>query len=233
MYDKMRRNLKKSGYCKTSICLSQEDIEEGLSVCRSSKDSDQHKKMHSFSGSLMCDREIPDSYLNCIYENEVGVDPLKRKVEIFMSELLEVVDPKLCQIYVLYQEASIDHTYKQRWHKDFCEEDVCNKNVFIAYVPLTTYDIGVIPAKIGILNLSSQRRLKMTEGEILILHGGTAHRELSSPGSICLLYYFELNRQNSMYPVNFKTWACEQCEERFNSENGKKYHEKRCVLVHK
>ena len=103
------------------------------------------------------------------------------------------------------------------------------KNPIIAYVPLTSFDIGVIPTKNGLLNLSSQRKFSISPGEILILHGGTAHREISSPGSLCLLYYFELNRQNIMHSVVFKTWSCIYCNERYNSENGKKYHEKKCT----
>jgi hypothetical protein len=226
MYDTIRRNLRKSGYCKTTICLSKEDIEEGTSVCRTYIDSDQHKVIQSLSGTTMCDWEIPNNYVSCMYENEKGIDPLKRKVQKFMSELLDVIEPKLCQIYILYQEGSGDYNCKQRWHTDFSEEDVRKNSPFIAYVPLTTFDIGVIPNKIGLPNLSSQRKLSMSQGEILILQGGTAHRELSRTGSLCLLYYFEMNRKNIMHSVIFKTWTCIKCDERFSSENGMKYHEK-------
>jgi len=232
MYDKLRRNLNKSGYTKATIYFTKEEFDDGLSVCKSYMIDEMDKREHSVSGTLMCDHEIPHNYVSCVYDNESGVNPLKAKVEIFMCELLEDRDPKLCQIFLIYQEGSTFdfHNYKQRWHRDFCEEDFHQNKPFIAYVPLTCLEIGVIPSKTGVLNLSSQRRLSISQGDILILNGDAPHREMSIPGSICLLYYFEMRRQSIMYNVVFKTWSCIHCGDSFKSENGKKYHEKKCLL---
>jgi len=217
--------LKARGYCKATVNISSEVLNQAKKKMEEAVEDSRIKKEYVMTGTSVCDKIIVDRYIKTVYDNGEGEDPLGCTVKTLAFEIGgNQGNYSDCEICLLYSENSrngLDET-KQRWHRDI---DMKPEKSFplIIYVPIgdRVFEIGIIPSNKEFdqdLKMSSQRLMKVEPGEIFIMRGDCPHREISNPGVLCLRYTFDIRERKKMIPVKFKVFKCCVCGKNFSSE---------------
>lgn len=225
--------LKARGYCKAQVNFSTEEFKQASELIENLIENPQMKRENVTTGTSVCDKTIAGRFSMKIYESGAGQDPFGGLVKTFAREIACSESKEDYSICVLFSSADIDRT-KQRWHRDMDHKEDGKHLPLIVYVPIGTnsFEMGIIPSRAEFeehLKISSQRRLSVKPGEIIVMRGDVPHREVANPGSICLRYCFDMP-QPKMIPVIFKVFSCCQCGKKYNAEACVFSCENRCRL---
>jgi len=230
--------IKVRGYWKAQVNFSIEQYKKVSEYIEDVIKNPQMNKENVTTGTSLCDKSVAGLYSLNLYESGAGQDPFDDLVkkfarEIVCSERKEDYEYSIC---LLFCTSSINDTgqTKQRWHRDMDHLDVALPFPLIVYVPIgkISFEMGILPSKTEFeenLKISSQRRLIAKPGEIIVLRGDIAHREVANPGSICLRYRFDISKPK-MIPVIFKVFSCCECGKKYNAGARVSSCEKRCRL---